>query len=110
MATIQDIIDIARVTLQDTDSTAYRYSDPEMLDAANLGIKAIKRMRPDLFFGGYATPLSDLTAAGTYPLAPEYEPALANYIVYWVSSRDEEYTSDGRAPAFYSLFKEQILA
>ena len=44
-----DIIAEARIMLQDTNATLYRYSDADMLKFANQTLKRIAVLRPDLF-------------------------------------------------------------
>jgi hypothetical protein len=108
MATMQAIIDRARVLLQ--DASKVRYTDPECLGALNDGIKMAKRLRPDLFFGQYGTPYADLALGGTFPLPPEYEPAAIKALVFWSDAREDEYANEGRGAAFLAMFEKDLLA
>lgn len=47
--TPQDIINKARIVLNDTDAAGYRQEDPELLAWVNAGLKEVAVLRPDLF-------------------------------------------------------------
>lgn len=106
MATAQDIIDRARVVAQD-DGT--RYKDEQALAQLNDCLKSAKRLRPDLWFGKYGTPLVDLALGGTIPLPPEFEPALVKALVFWFDLQEDEYSNDSRAAACLTLFEKELL-
>lgn len=108
MATMQALIDRARVLL--TDKNKNRFTDDQCLGSLNDAIKMSKRVRPDLWFGTYGTPFADLALGGTFPLPPEYEPAAIKCLVFWCDARESEYTDDGRAAAFLAMFEKYLMA
>jgi hypothetical protein len=107
MATFQNVIDDARVLLNDSDKT--RYSDALLLSFTNQAIAETKRIRPDLFFGTYSTALSTYILSDTFPLSSEYQPYVHDYIIGRSNSIDDEYTLDGRATAFLQRFKSGMI-
>ncbi len=107
MATFQNVIDGARVLLNDSDKV--RYSDLLLLSFANQAVAETKRIRPDLFFGTYSTALITYILSDTFPLDNEYQPYIQDYIIGRSNSIDDEYTLDGRASAFLQRFKNGLI-
>ncbi len=103
MATFQEIISSARVLVSDAGSV--RYSDAQMIEYANEAVAAAKKVRPDFFLGKYTTALPTYVAADAIPIPAEYKQSLVDYIVFRCESRDDEYTVDGRATAFFQTFR-----
>lgn len=106
MATFQHIVDQARKDLQDADKV--RYTDAELLQYAIDGVLEARRMRPDLFFGGYGTTTTSYTLASTFPVPATYEMLFTHYIVFRAEFRDDEYAVDGRAVAFLTRFEKEL--
>lgn len=102
MATMQQLIDRARFPLNDDDKV--RYPDTELLVHANLALGVIKRRRPDLFYGSYGTPLVDLALGATYPLSPEYEQPMVDYLTGRAMTKNTEAADENVAVAFLGLF------
>lgn len=110
MATIGALINEARVILQDEADLPYRYSDAELLTNYNLAMKSAKRLRPDLWLGSYGTPYADATSTvATFPLPPEYEGTITNYVVARSEFRDDEFAIDNRAATFMAVFEQQLV-
>lgn len=107
MATLQTIVDDARVLLNDADKL--RYSDALLLKNANEAIAYAKRLRPDLFLGTFKTTLSSYALTDVSPMPPEYEFALKDYVVARCNAIDDEYSIDGRAGAFNQNFKTVLM-
>lgn len=105
MSTAQTLISEARNTLQD-DGT--RYPDTDLLVGLNDGLKLIRSVRPDLWYGSLATPLVALVLGDAFPLAPEYEPAIKEYVIHYASMREDEYSVSGRAAAFLKKFISEV--
>jgi hypothetical protein len=106
MTTAQTLIDEARNTLN--DAAKDRFTDLDLLVGLNDGLKMIRAVRPDLWYGTLGTPLAALGLGSTFPLAGEYEPAIKNYVVHYAEMRDDEYVVKGRADAFLKLFLAEI--
>lgn len=107
MTTAQTLIDEARNTLQDADKT--RFPDTDLLVGLNDGLKLIRAVRPDLWYGTLASPLTAVALGGTLPLGPEYEPAIKKYVIHYASMRDDEYVMKGRADAFLKQFIDELV-
>lgn len=107
MATIQDVIDEARVILQ--DAAKVRYTDAQLTKICNYALFTANRLRPDLFFSSIGTAQTALTVGNTFPLPPQYEPVVSNYVASRAEMRDDEYSVDGRAATLLSEFKAALL-
>lgn len=106
MATMQDVIDAARVPLNDDDKVAW--TDVELLGFANKAIHQLKARRPDLFFGMYSALPGNLAAGGTFPLEDQYLSAVQDYVTARAQFKDVEEAVKGAATAFYQLFDASI--
>lgn len=102
MATNQQLIDRARYTLKDDDKV--RYPDAELLVYLNLALGIIKRRRPDLFFGNFGTPLAELALSDPYPLPPEYQQPMVDYLTGRAQMKNTEAADENVAAAFIGLF------
>ena len=106
MATLQNVIDSARVVLQDADKV--RYSDAQLLGYANDGIVLGFKYRPDFRLGQYTVALGDLGASDQVPFPVQYQQLLEYYVVSSAELRDDEYSQDGRAAALLGLFEKEM--
>lgn len=105
MATVQEIMDLARLDLNDlaTGTIVPRYAQSDLLKYANDGIARAVRLRPDLRFGSYGTgtgtasDYTDLTTASTFPLDLLYRPAVAAYIVARAEEGDDAFANQAKA-------------
>lgn len=97
----QSLIDRARLTLNDDDKV--RYPDASMMTFANLAMGEIRRVRPDLFFGSYENPNPVYLLTDTYPLAPEYEVCMVDYLVARSQAKDQEFGDNSRVAAFFNM-------
>ena len=102
MATMQSVIDLARLDLNDADKT--RNSDVNMLAFANDGLAKAVVMRPDLNWGNYTTAYADLTTASSFPLPLEYRPGIANYVVLRCETADDAFANEQRAIQGLKMF------
>ena len=106
MATFQQIIDSARVDLLDAEKV--RYTDAELLEYANDGVKEAFRIRPDFRLGTYTASFLTYTAGDTVPIPELYQMLIKHYIVFRAEVRDDEYTNDGRAAIFLARFETRL--
>ena len=106
MATMQSVMDLARLDLNDSEKT--RNTDTNLLQYANNAIAKIKVMRPDLNWGNYTSAYADLTATDPFPFALEYRPAVANYIVMCAESSDDEFAIEQRAVQGMKLYLSDL--
>ena len=120
--TYQDVVTEARVLLQDTDSAAYRYSDPVLLAIYNRALQALARIRPDACYDLYdnnSLNVPELVESGagagqadwtdTFGLEMQFFNALVHYVVGMAEVVDDEYTVDGRAAMLLGQFKANVL-
>lgn len=107
MATMQDVIDEARVILK--DAAKVRYTDASLLKIANYALFEAYRVRPDLRFASIGTNPTAAAIGDTFPLTPQYEPLVSNYVAARAELRDDEYSVDGRAAALLALFKTGLM-
>jgi hypothetical protein len=107
LETVAKYVTAARVLLQDTKNTPYRYPDADLLAALSDAIPEAKKLRPDLFI---TTPLQDFAANDTTVVTfdPMYRIALVYYMVGKMQLRDDEEVQDQRAAAFLSMFQAKL--
>lgn len=111
LETVGDYVQSARTLLQD-EVEEYRYSTASLIDALNIGLMEIRRMRPDIMKAYYRTAIPTYTTSDTstaVPLTDMYRSALLYYICGQAQMRDDEATQDARAGAFMQKFVGQLL-
>jgi hypothetical protein len=111
LETVNDYVQSARTLLQD-EVEEYRYSTASLIDALNIGLMEIRRIRPDIMKAYYRTAIptfSTSTTTSTVPLPDMYRSALLYYVCGQVQMRDDEATQDARAGAFMQKFVGQLL-
>ena len=117
MTIMQDILDLSRFDLNDpltivtasgTSTTVPRSTDDELLKFANDGIAKALVLRPDLYFGQWLTPYTDLTSTSTFPLPIEYRPAIVSYVVARQQSGDDEFVIEQRADKSMTEFMKNL--
>jgi hypothetical protein len=109
--TVQDYVDRARVLLLD-ETTPYRYSDDSLVEALNLAILEMRRIRPDAMMSYFRTSLPSYTSASlsdTVAIDEQLRVAALYYVCGHAHLRDEEDTQDTRATAFLNKFTAQLL-
>jgi hypothetical protein len=105
--TVAKVISEARVLLQDTVNSPYRYSDPELLSALNQAFPEAKRIRPDLFLS-LTMPEYTVVDTTAISLNEMYRMALVYYIAGRAQLRDDEDVQDQRAAAFLQMFATKL--
>lgn len=105
--TFNQVISDARVDLNDVAGT--RYSGADMLRFANDGIREVKKVRPDLFFGSYTTALSTYVGTDNVPIDDLYVTFVKDYVVFRAGMREDEENSAARATAFFQRFKNGLM-
>jgi hypothetical protein len=112
--TIQDVLDLARLPLNDakdgTGSDANcRYTDATLLKYTLNGLLTVYRRRPDLFFGSYANPpLLTWPKAQPFPLPDEYVQVLADWVSARAEVHDDEAVNSNRAALFLQLVGKDV--
>jgi hypothetical protein len=106
MATLQELIDQARIPLNDDAKT--RYSDAEMLTYARSGLRTLLSKRPDLFIGQWTLDIEALDETDDFPLDMRVFDPLADYICARSQFKDDEAAVQVTATGYYALFQEGI--
>lgn len=106
MATFQNLLDQARLTLQDADKT--RYPDTDLMVYANEAMRVFRKVRSDLYFLSLTTPITDYLVGDNFPFAAEYEYPVKRYVIAAAQFRDDEYSVNGKADSFYKKFEEDL--
>lgn len=109
--TVSDYIVSARRLLLD-EVEPYRFPSADIVDALNMGVQEMVRMRPDVFFKAMRTSAMPTYSSGSLSTAIgidyRYRGALLFYVVGMVQLRDDETTQDSRAGAFIQRFSAQM--
>lgn len=111
LETVQDFIDRTRAILLD-EIEPYRYPDQDLVEALNMAIFEIRRLRPDLvrlFFRSPVPQFSTANKTAVVPVDVQYRPAVLYYICGHTQLRDDEISQDSRAAAFLNKFTAQML-
>lgn len=107
--TFQQIVDRARIPLNDSDKD--RYSDSELLTYAQDAYLLVRRYRPDVLLSDWSSPTdySTLTLSSNFPyLDDAFLPAVADYVTARAEYKDDEHVLKERAQMFFSLFQAGV--
>lgn len=109
LSTVQDYLDESRRLLLDQEASAYRYPTADLVEALNLGLMEMRRLRPDLFLKDYAVATYvPGTLGATVKLDLMYRMTLVYYMIGHMQLRDDEPTVDQRAGSFLQKFVQQL--
>lgn len=108
MTTMQDVLDDARVPLN--DAAKVRYDDAKLLRYANAALRRIYQVRPDLRLGAYGTPVTDKTLTDVFPLPDYFRQPTADFITFRAETVDDEHINSGRVNIFLQSFDQGILS
>jgi hypothetical protein len=114
LETVGQYLEETRRLLQD-EVVPYRYGQDDLIDALNIGLLEVRRLRADLLLPSFSLPWFDPTKttapdlAVPVPLDPMYRASLVYYMVGRTQLRDEEATTDQRAAALMQKFLQQML-
>lgn len=103
MTTLQEVIDLARIDLN--DPAKIRWPDAALLKFANDALQLARTFRADLFVGSLSSAQNDLTVGGTFPLPLAYRRPVADYIIGRAALKDDENAQMDRAPGYLQMFK-----
>lgn len=104
--TMQDIVDRARIPLNDDDTVDAnrRWPDAELLKHARAALQTLRLKRPDLFFGAIASFSAEALLLGSpFPLPEEYAPPVFDWVTARAETKDDESVDSGAAASFFSL-------
>lgn len=112
MATFQQIINDARVVLNDAiadENTVPRYTEAQLLGYARAALVDARRLRPDLFLSNLTGVFPAYAATDAVPIPEEYAVAIVDYVIHRAELRDDEFAVDGRAVVMFQKFKSGML-
>lgn len=105
--TYQDVVNLAREPLNDTDKA--RYSDSQLMMYTNSAILFLSQRRPDLFIGQFdSLPSGQSSLSDNFPLEAAYTVTLADYVTARAEMVDDEHANTGRAAAFMQLLGTEV--
>ena len=102
--TAQEVIDLARVPLNDADKT--RYADTDLLRFLNAGLRMLIRTRADLFVGTLSAVWVNLVVTDALPTPDFVDQSIADYLTARASTVDNE--DSERVGAFFALAAGQL--
>lgn len=109
--TMQQVLDLARESLNDDDKV--RYTDVSLLKFANDGLDEIYMLRPDVFIGSFsAAALTDgnqRVVGDPLPVDGRLRRALADYIIARAELKDDEHVNSGRAVGLMKFFEKRLV-
>jgi hypothetical protein len=101
MLTAQQLLDLARVPLNDEDRE--RYPDPVGLQHLNQAMMMLRRKRPDLFLGQMRAHVANYALASEVPVHPMYAQCLIDYVSARWQTVDDDGSVEPRIAAFMQL-------
>jgi hypothetical protein len=107
--TIQQVVDLARVPLN--DALKVRYTDAILLGYYNAAMFRLYEIRPDLQIGSYGTaytPVAIGGIGGAIPVGDRFAMPLADYIGGRAEMKDEESVTSARAQALMQMFVAEL--
>ena len=112
MATFQQIMDDARVLLNDVKldvDTVTRYSEAQLLLYAQQALYEARRVRPDLFLSNLTGDFPAYATTDNAPIPEAYVVPLIDYVISRAEMRDDEFAVDGRAATLFQKFKSGLM-
>ncbi len=100
MATMQSVIDTARLDLNDDDKV--RHTDTTLLLFANNYLQEVSKNRPDLYFPD-DPPESSLALGATFPLSDKFIRPCADYVIGRANLRGTEESRIDVAAAYMQM-------
>jgi hypothetical protein len=106
--TMQTIVDLARVPLNDAKKA--RYTDAVLLGYVNAAIHRAYELRPDLMIGTSYAGYTALPITATFPLADRFAQTVADYAGGRAELKDDDGTSFARAQLLLNLFAAELVS
>jgi hypothetical protein len=93
--TVGEVLTSADGTLNDVGRV--RYTQTERIGFVVDALQFIRNQRPDLFLGGFATPIGTLTPSSTLPLDDQFFRPIVDYVIARCETKDADHVVTGRA-------------
>jgi hypothetical protein len=102
MTTMQQVLDLARLDLNDADED--RYPDKDLIKFANNYVQEAIKTRSDLFIGSFsALPSANLILTDTFPMPDRYVRSCADYVIGRAMMLNTEESSMTQAANYIGL-------
>jgi len=110
LCSVQDYINDVRRLLLDT-TVPNRYDDDSLVEALNIALLEVRRLRPDLLVCRYGTHVPRFIAVSgeAVPIEVQFRMALTYGIMAHALLRDEEDVQDVRANTFLERFHDMLV-
>lgn len=109
--TVQDVVDLARITLNDADKV--RDSDPDLAKFVNSGLDEFYMLRPDLFIGSFTAAAASeghqLELAEPLPIDGRWKQLLADYVVARAQTKDDEHVNSNRVALMLRTLEARLV-
>jgi hypothetical protein len=96
VTTVKQVVDTARLLLQDAEKE--RYKDDELVALVNMGLMDLRRAQPEAFIGLYHIETPAVGLNDPFPVPDMYLGGMVKYVAGYAEMRDDDYVADGRAP------------
>lgn len=107
MNTVQEVIDLARIDLNDKGKD--RWKDEELLKRFNVCLTLIFDLRPDLRLGHFADdPVRFKLTDELPPSVRKYSQAIADFIIARANAKDQEDAEMSRSSVFMTSFRAML--
>lgn len=105
--TLQDVMDMARLDLNDDDAVDAdrRYPDTELIKHCNTALLLILEKRPEALLGSYSdaskVPNGERIASDPFPFDARYLKPTSDVVVSFAQTKDEEMAQSGKVRALF---------
>jgi hypothetical protein len=110
LISVQDYITDVRTLLLD-NTAPYRYLDDELVEALNIALMEVRRLRPDLLLTRYGARVPRYLAVTgeDVPVEVQFRMAITYGIMAHALLRDDEDVQDARANTFLERFHDMLV-
>lgn len=105
--TLQQVLDHARVPLNDDDKV--RYPDEVLLAYCIDSLNIIYRRRPDLFLGRWTFSTTSLSNSSKLPVSDTLMSVISDYVTARAEAVNDESVDTGRMQAFLQMFGSGVI-
>lgn len=121
--TLDDAVNEIRMLINDNDPDGYRFTQQQVLDKLNTGLREVYRYRPDAYVGNFQQGILSMTPVVTFAvtdlgLVPQtpfplddrlfFSPVVF-YVVGMLDLTDDEFADDNRAMTVLTSFRAQLI-
>lgn len=121
--TLDDLVAEIRILINDSDALGYRFTQAQVIQKINTGLREVYRYRPDAYVGNFSQGILSANAPMTYTTADlGLNPAtafplddrlffgpLVLYVVGMLDLTDDEFADDNRAMTVLNAFRNELI-